>query len=310
MERANNLKAGCYFLDADMAGTAVIPAEAWVEGAGDVDSHGHALVILVGFSRMIKDGQPGDAWIDGTRQATADLRATELAVIMADYIRNLGFEATAHTPESTELDIGRVALQAGLVEINGTELSAPFLTGGFALAVVSTELEIAVDAPLASRSPIDGLRTTFGPSWMLGRGGVRGGIARLNGDHRPLHMGRYPMEKIKRVDQSTTLIIEDEVPRVPVRAGGFPRAAHGDMGPKFQAEVKVFAYKTPQAQSYRQQIGEMVPFQDGPMADEPHPSTSDAAVNTNDLKALGLSPGRRHGRRVPGTELRVVFTPR
>ena len=41
---------------------------------------------------------------------------------------------------------------------------------------------------------------------------LRAGVGRLNGDHRPLHMGRYPMEKIKRVDEPTTLIIEDEVP--------------------------------------------------------------------------------------------------
>lgn len=291
LERANNLKAGCYFLDADMAGTGLIPAEAWLDGDRDSADQSHALVILVAFSRMMKGAQPGDAWIDGTRQATADLRATELAVIMADYIRNLGFAATAHTPASTQLDIDRVALQAGVVEIRDGELRAPFLANGFALAVVSTEMEVAPDAPLTPRSAVEELRTTRGPAWMLGRGGVRGGISRLNGDHRPLHMGRYPMEKIKRVDEPTTLIIEDEVPRVPVRAGGFPRAAHGDMGPKFQADVKVFAYKTPQAHSYRQQIGEMVPFQDGPIAEAVDPSTADAAANTDDLKALAYHLG-------------------
>ncbi len=49
---------------------------------------------------------------------------------------------------------------------------------------------------------------------------------------RPQHLGPYPMEKIKRVDKPTTLIIEDEIKRVPRRADGFVRADHGDFGKK------------------------------------------------------------------------------
>ena len=41
---------------------------------------------------------------------------------------------------------------------------------------------------------------------------------------KPPHLGKYPMEKIKRVDKTTTLIIEDEIKRVPMRANGFFRA--------------------------------------------------------------------------------------
>ena len=282
VERSNHLKAGLYFLDADMVGVGVIPADAWSEP----HSHRFAVVVLSAFSRKLGSPQPGDAWIDGTRQATADLRASELAVITADYVRRLGFGATAHTPTSTTVDLGRVALQCGLVESVGGQLRAPYLPGGFALAVVSTDMELAPDAPLARRGLIDRLRSTSSLGWMLGWGGTRAGIGRLNGDHRPLHLGRYPMEKVKRVDSATTLIIDDEVPRVPVRGGGFPRAANGDMGPKFQADVKVFAYKTPQAQSYVQQITAMVPHQGGDVVVEPHPSTLDARANTDALKAL------------------------
>lgn len=288
VERANHLKSGCYFLDADMVGAGVIPAEAWTDSRL---SHDWAIVVLVAFSRSLPSSQPGDNWVNGTRQASADLRAAEIAVITADYIRNLGFDATAHTPTTNSLDIARVALQAGLVEIDDTTLRAPFLPGGFALSVVSTAMEIAPDAPLADRSMVDELRTTRSAGWLFGRGGVRGGSPWLNGDRRPLHMGRYPMEKIKRVDEPTTLIIENEVPRVPVRAGGFPRAAHGDMGPKFKEDVKVFAYKTPQAQSYRQKIMAMVEHQDGPVAAEPHASTLDATTNSDALKALAYHLG-------------------
>ncbi|MCP3909773.1 MAG: Fe-S protein [Actinomycetia bacterium] len=288
-DRSHNLKAGLYFLDADMVGCGLIPDDAW--SAGQPPDHRYAVVTLASFTREVTGDQPGDAWIDGTRQTNADLRAGELAVITASYIRNLGFDAKAHTPSLSDLDIDRVALQAGLVEIDGGELRAPYLAGGFGLSVVSTELELEPDAPLARRGPAAALRSTRGTAWWFGWGGTRAGLGRLNGDHRPLHMGRYPMERVKRVDEPTTLIIEDEVPRVPVRAGGFPRAAHGDLGPKFQGDVKVFAFKTPQAQSYVQQIGSMVQHQDGEVATEVDPSTSDPGRNADDLKALSYHLG-------------------
>ncbi|MCP5024943.1 MAG: Fe-S protein [Actinomycetia bacterium] len=288
-ERSHNLKAGLYFLDADMVGCGLIPSEAWT--TSDHLDHRFSVVTLAAFTRKLSGDQPGDAWIDGTRQANADLRAAELAVITASYIRNLGFDAKAHTPTLSDLDIDRVAVQAGLVEVVGGELLAPYLSSGFGLSVVSTGLELEPDTPLARRGPLARFRSSGGPAWFFGWGGTRAGLGRLNGDHRPLHLGRYPMERIKRVDEPTTLIIDDEVPRVPVRAGGFPRAAHGDLGPKFQGDVKVFAFKTPQAQSYVRQIGAMVPYQDGDVAAEVDPSTANPDRNADDLKALSYHLG-------------------
>ena len=286
--RAENVKAGLYFLDADMVGCGVIPEGAWL---GDQLGHRHAVVTLIAHTRTVGTNQPGDEWIDGTRQVNADLRAAELAVITAGYLRRLGFDAVAHTPSASDLDLELVALQSGLIESVAGELRAPFLEGGFALSVVSTDMELAADAPLAPRGLLASLRSTRSLGWWLGRGGTRAGFGRLNGDHRSLHQGRYPMEKIKRVDDATTLIVPEEVERVPVRAGGFPRAAHGDMGPKFQDGVKVFAYKTPHASAYIQQIGAMVPHQDGPVADVIAPDTNDPDHNADALKALAYHLG-------------------
>lgn len=280
---SRNLKAGLYFLDADMVGCGLIPRGAWTRDHLD---HRFAVVTLIAFTRKLSGDRPGDGWIDGTRQLNADLRATELATITASYLRHLGHDAVAHTPVGADLDVDRVALQAGLVEVRSGVLCAPYLDSGFALSVVSTDLELEPDAPLAPRGALDQLRSTRGVGWLIGRGGTRAGIGRLNGDHRPLHMGRYPMERIRRVDGPTTLIIEDEVPRVPVRAGGFPRARNGDMGPKFQEDVKVFAFKTPQAQSYVEQVEAMVPFQDGEVAETVDPSSTDPDRNAASVKAL------------------------
>jgi len=288
VELANNLKAGLYFLDADMVACGVVPDEAWT---GERLDHGFCVVTLVAHSRDHGSDQPGAEWIDGSHQVNADLRAGELAVITAAYMRNLGLEATAHTSTSSDVDIARLALQAGIVEAVDGELRAPYLSGGFGLSVVTTQTSIAADGPLARRSLKDKARSTGGLGWLLGRGGTRARIGRLNGDHRPLHMGRYPMEKIKRVNEPTTLIIPEEVPRVPVRAGGFPRAAHGDMGPKFQKDVRVFAFKTPQAQAYIQQIGAMVRYQDGEVAEEPAPFTDDPDSNADALKAMAYHLG-------------------
>ncbi len=297
-ERAHNVKAGLYFLDADMVGCGIVPTEAWmVEGAsGETKRHRYSVVILIAHTRTVGRDQPGDEWIDGTRQINADLRAAELAVLTAGYIRRLGFDATAHTPTATDVDLDRLALQCGLIESRRGRLRVPYLSRGFALAAVSTDFEMTPDAPLARRSVVESLRSTRSPAWLVGWGGTRAGFGRLNGDHRPLHQGRYPMERIKRVDEPTTLVIADEIKRIPVRAGGFPRAAHGDLGPKFQADVKVFAYKTPQAQTYIQQIAAMVPHQDGPVASDVAPGTtdpdrSDPDYNADALKALAYHLG-------------------
>ncbi|MEM7092439.1 MAG: 4Fe-4S dicluster domain-containing protein [Actinomycetota bacterium] len=287
-ERSRNIKGGLYFLDADMVGCGLMPDEAWL---GEAAGHRWAIVTLIAHTRLVGSHQPGDEWIDGTRQVNADLRAAELAVITAGYVRRLGFDAVAHTPTASDVDLARVALQCGVVESVGGRLRAPFLRTGFALSVVTTDMELDPDAPLAKRGRLAELRSTQAIGWLLGRGGTRAGFGRLNGDHRPLHRGRYPMERIKRVQEPTTLIIPEEVRRVPVRAGGFPRAAHGDMGPKFQADVKVFAFKTPQSQAYIQQIAAMVPHQDGPVAETIAPGTDDAGHNADALKALAYHLG-------------------
>lgn len=290
VERANNVKAGLYFLDADMVGCGFIADDAWTTEprAGQVN----AIVTLVAHSRVVGADGPGDEWIDGTRQVNADLRAAELSVLTAGYLRRLGFEAVAHTPTASEVDIEVVALRCGLIENVGGQLRAPYLGDrGFALSVVSTDFDVAVDAPLAPRGWLARLRSTHSFGWMVGRGGTRAGIGRLNGDHRELHMGRYPMEKVKRRPDATTLVIPDEIERVPVRAGGFPRAAHGDMGPKFQDDVKVFAYKTPQAQAYVQQIRAMVAHQDGDVAADRPATTTDPDRNAEALKAFAYHLG-------------------
>ena len=66
----------------------------------------------------------------------------------------------------------------------------------------------------------------------------------LSRKKRPLHLGRYKTEKIRRVDRPTTLIT-DAVKQVPKRAGFFVRAFYGDLGPKAGEEIRRFITKHP-----------------------------------------------------------------
>ena len=204
---AANIKAGIYFLDADMAGICEAPAEAWQ----DAPVHRFAVVILVAFTPEVGPDEPGGAWIRGTQQLRADLRAREIAVITAGYIRRLGYDAVAHSATATALDLDRVALQSGLAEIQGGHLVNPYLPGGFGLAAVSTDLPMTPDHPLACRGLVDRWRS-HGPHWGLGVGGTNPGWKWLAGRARPMHLGPYPMEKIKRVEKTTPLVT-DEIPR-------------------------------------------------------------------------------------------------
>ncbi|MFQ6026742.1 MAG: Fe-S protein, partial [Dehalococcoidia bacterium] len=82
---------------------------------------------------------------------------------------------------------------------------------------------------------------------------------------RPMHLGKYPMEAIKRVDRPTTEISED-IPRVPKRAGFFVRARYGDLGPRPQREVSRFASKYPLSASLGKLTRSQLPLHDGEVA--------------------------------------------
>lgn len=123
-ERANNLKAAAYFLDASLVGTCAIPAEAWT--ADPPLPHDHAIVIAVEFGRGPAPGGPGEAWIRGTQPERAHLRAAEVAVCIAGYVRNLGYPARAHVAGASEVDVEMPLVWAGLARVErGAGLSTP-----------------------------------------------------------------------------------------------------------------------------------------------------------------------------------------
>lgn len=110
---------------------------------------------------------------------------------------------------------------------------------------------------------------------------------------RPPQLGKYPMEKIKRVDKPTTLIIEEEIKRVPMRANGFFRADHGDFGKKQQeARIRtgsstVKGAKIPLNGAFGDNLRPLIPLQDGEVASEKAPVPNNPEILANNIKSLG-----------------------
>ena len=283
--RAADIKGAAYFLDAAQVGICRIPANAWCSG-GEHPAHAFAAVILVEHPRRPEPDNLADAWIAPARAAVADMRAAEIAICVAGHIRAMGFAARAHFAGDSLVDGERLAVLAGLAVRGHDAIRNPYLEG-FSIAAVTTDYELASDRPLHT-SAIN----AKGLAYWLGRNGAQSGRERNRRAKRATHLSRFPMETVKRVARPTTLILDDEVPRVPKRAAFFQRALHNDLGDKAKAERTRFAFKTPLSFSLLQAIRALVPFQGGaaaPVADLAR--YGDRAANARALKSLSYALG-------------------
>jgi len=170
-----------------------------------------------------------------------------MVVVVAGYIRALGWSSRGHAasdaqvkPEAkAEVDIERLAQRAGVCKATGCVLAMPFSKLCFRLGVVTTDYALDIDLPISLDLPDE--------SAHVGTNGMRPGFDDAELAQRPAHMGRYPMEKIKSVDKPTTLILRDEIQRVPKRADLFTHALAGDLGVRPKKERTRFAVKHPLA---------------------------------------------------------------
>ena len=284
--RMIDVKGYSYFMNASQVGICRMPPNAWAEGEKPADHH-HAIVLALEHGRVPEEGNPARAWIESAVAEAADARIGGIAVCLAGHIQQLGFAATAHVMDDGSVDAGRLAVLAGLFVRDGERLRNPFFDRGFSIAVVTTDYELAVDKPLA-RGALGAKRIRY---W-FGRNGATSGRERRRRNRRPTHLGSYPMETVKRVDRPTTLILEDEVPRVSRRASFFDRALRGDLGEKARRERSRFAYKQPHTAGMLGSMGAMVAAQDGEVssgADTGH--YGDPAANARAIKSLSYFLG-------------------
>ncbi|MAM62241.1 reductive dehalogenase [Maritimibacter sp. UBA3975] len=329
-ERANHLKAFGYFSDAAMVGVGPLPDAALLDQprinpdierlahdlrtkqtktlASGIDmimadlkesmeappttiaGHKHTIVFLYDHPRDPRPDEKGCEWLADAQAHRACLRATETAVVIANYIRLLGWDAKAHSATCTDVDLNVLTVAAGLASVEGGRLKAPYLGDRFGVAVVTTDLDLHHDGALLPAARQPAFRTK-GPAWWLGAGFRR---SALNGDpyaRRDIVDGPHPFETLKRVETPTTYIDEPNVARVPKRTDMFARAQFGDMGKAAQDGAKGghYARKAAPSMAQRRMLGAFVLLQDGKPDDGPRPT--DAERNAANIKAASYFLG-------------------
>jgi len=328
--RAEHLKAAGYYFDASMVGVTALRPEHFLEqpfrnpmiasireelednqpksfaagidaiyadvlestrvSLGPVDHHTHALVFLVEYTRDPRPDEPGTDWFRDTQADRAALLTSNVAAVLASYIRMLGHDARAHTATTSDVDLNRLGVSSGLCavsEVDGRrQLVNPYVGSRFGLAAITTTLALEPDLPLGADAGRAGWRS-HGPGWWLGKGTARRAATATPYRDRDFHMGALPFETITRRDTPTTMIDEARVPRFPKRADFFARALFGDMGKQVQECAKggMYVMKSPIGACARRALGALLLLQfgaaRGPMAE----STKDPERNALNLKA-------------------------
>ncbi len=256
----------------------------------DIDAHTHAVVFLYDMPRDPRGDEPGTDWLSDAQAHRACLRASETAVVLANYIRLLGWDARAHTATSSDVDLNRLSVAAGLASVEDGQLVNPYLGTRFGVAVVTTTYEMAIDAALVPLARQPRWRT-HGPAWWLGVGFAKSALNLDPFRRRDFVDGPHPFETLRRVDTPTTYIDEARVARVPKRTDMFARAQFGDMGKTVQdgATGGQYVRKSAPASAQRRMLGAFVLLQDGRAGDGPRPA--DAARNAANIKAASYFLG-------------------
>jgi reductive dehalogenase len=153
-ELTNHIKSLCYFLDSDMVGICEAPEYVWyshdADGKAIEPRHPYALVLLIDQGYETMAGSSGDDWISASQSYRAYLKGSTIACTVAAYIRELGYDARAHTDQDSEVLHLPLAVLAGLGELSriGEVVINPFLGPRFKTSVVTTNLPLIVDQPI------------------------------------------------------------------------------------------------------------------------------------------------------------------
>lgn len=231
-----------------------------------ITDHTHALVFLYENPRDPAVQEVGTGWIKNAQAHRAGLLGAETAVVLANYLRVLGYSARGHTVSSSDVDLNQLAVAAGLATVEDGRLHHPYIGTRFGLAAVTTTFELAVDTPLAPMK--DQPKSAFGARWRFGGTAFKNKSNAVPFERRRFVDGAHPFETLKRVEDPTTYMDEANIPRVPKRADMFARAQFGDMGKPLQqaATGGLYVRKSAPSSAQRRALGAFVLLQDGDVA--------------------------------------------
>ena len=257
-----------------------------------IKHHTHAVVFLFEYPRDPHDDEPGSDWITDAQQGRAALRASECAIVLAQYFRLYGYDACAHTATSSDVNINALSVAAGLTINNNDSLEHPYIGTRFGLSAITTDFSMQCDRPLADWQA-QNKRHSHGLGWQTGKYSIKNARNYVPFAKRRFIDGEHPFETLKRVDTPTTYLDEERIPRVPKRTDMFARSLFGDLGKHVQDNARDGHYARKSAPSYAQRraLGALMLLQDGPHAEHIHPSTTDPISNANNVKAAAYFLG-------------------
>jgi reductive dehalogenase len=151
---AANIKAASYFLGVDAVGISECPDWTWYshDATGEeihpTQDQAISMIIDQGYETM--EGSSGDDWIAVAQSMRAYLRFSLLGGVIAKQIRNLGYQAKAHTVMDGEVLQPPLLLLAGLGEVSriGEVILNPYLGPRLKSGVVTTDMPMTHDKPI------------------------------------------------------------------------------------------------------------------------------------------------------------------
>lgn len=281
-ERANHLKAACYYLDASMAGCCEIPEVAILDKPLENESLGKGMdrdyesgsAVNPMAAASIEQGK--QAWKRYQELADRKFTHTHALVIIQEYLREpdpkepggewlVGTQKqraavrAAEVASSLTMYLRILGFDTSLHTATATELSFEQILLAAGLGQVSKNgaankvtvpfigdrfgmAIVSTSMPFAADKPLAPTAKPGGLAWWLGLGGSRPGYKGELYSNRPFYLGLNPMEKVKHVDTATTIVDKPNIPRVAKRNDMFIRAALGDLGPKAKKELDGFRF--------------------------------------------------------------------
>jgi reductive dehalogenase len=158
---ARHIKETAYFLRADAVGVCELPPYAVYSQKFDFTNphagetpieldHKYAIAILIDQDYRTSRAYSGNDWISNAMSMMAYATSGFIAIILAEYIRRLGYPAKAHYAPFYDILLPPILLWAGLGELSriGDTVLHPFLGPRFKGAVVTTDLPLLPDKPI------------------------------------------------------------------------------------------------------------------------------------------------------------------
>ena len=151
---ARALKSLAHLLGADMAGICEVPPYAWYSHGSDGNPietrHKYAVVMLIDQEFDTMEGGSGDDWVSGTQSMRAYLRGAEIAGVMAEMLRQLGFPSRSQTNVDSDVLQLPLMLWAGLGELSriGELVLNPFVGPRLKTVVMTTDMPLQPDKPI------------------------------------------------------------------------------------------------------------------------------------------------------------------